>query len=90
MGEKITETAEPPNLTSPDTRDAVPVEDELKTEYMQGWALATLVLAFMSISFVLALDNTILGSVSSTANPLSADATVQLLQYPRVRATSKA
>ena len=90
MGEKITETAEPPNLTSPDTRDAVPVEDELKTEYMQGWALATLVLAFMSISFVLALDNTILGSVSSTANPLSAVATVQLLQYPRVRATSKA
>lgn len=31
-------------------------------EYLRGWALAALTLAFMSICFVLALDNTILGS----------------------------
>jgi hypothetical protein len=29
--------------------------------YLEGWALISLTLAFMSISFVLALDNTILG-----------------------------
>lgn len=32
------------------------------TKHMQGWALASLTLAFMSICFVLAIDNTILGS----------------------------
>ena len=36
-------------------------EEEPVVEYMQGWALASLTLAFMSICFVLALDNTILG-----------------------------
>jgi hypothetical protein len=30
---------------------------------MQGWALASLTLAFMSICLVLAIDNTILGSL---------------------------
>ena len=37
-------------------------ESEEHREYMRGWALACLTLAFMSICFVLALDNTILGS----------------------------
>ncbi|EPS25878.1 hypothetical protein PDE_00814 [Penicillium oxalicum 114-2] len=40
-------------------------EDQPETRYMQGWALASLTLAFMSICLVLAIDNTIL----STAIP---------------------
>jgi hypothetical protein len=35
-------------------------DDQPETRYMQGWALASLTLAFMSICFVLAIDNTIL------------------------------
>lgn len=40
-------------------------EEEQDAKYMQGWALVSLTVAFMSISFVLALDNTILGTTSS-------------------------
>lgn len=36
-------------------------DEEHATEHMQGSALASLSLAFMSVCFVLALDNTILG-----------------------------
>lgn len=36
-------------------------EEQPETGYMQGWALASLTLAFMSICLVLAIDNTILG-----------------------------
>lgn len=32
------------------------------TEYLQGWALIWLTVAFMTVCFVLALDNSILGS----------------------------
>jgi hypothetical protein len=37
-------------------------QSEEEHEYMRGWALTSLTMAFMSICFVLALDNTILGS----------------------------
>jgi len=37
-------------------------EEQRTTGHMHGWALASLTLAFMSICFVLALDNTILDS----------------------------
>lgn len=37
-------------------------EEQHAAGHMQGWVLASLTLAFMSICFVLALDNTILGS----------------------------
>ncbi|KAJ5261162.1 hypothetical protein N7478_011757 [Penicillium angulare] len=40
-------------------------EDQPETTYMEGWALASLTVAFMAICFILALDNTIL----STAIP---------------------
>ncbi|GFF95399.1 putative HC-toxin efflux carrier TOXA [Aspergillus udagawae] len=37
-------------------------EEQPATGYMQGWALASLTLAFMSICLVLAIDNTILAT----------------------------
>ncbi|KAI1860404.1 uncharacterized protein JN550_011556 [Neoarthrinium moseri] len=37
-------------------------EEDHVAQYMQGWALASLTLAFTSICFVLALDNTILAT----------------------------
>lgn len=37
-------------------------EEQRTAGHMHGWALASLTLAFMSVCFVLALDNTILGS----------------------------
>ncbi|KAJ5116845.1 hypothetical protein N7456_001193 [Penicillium angulare] len=40
-------------------------EDQPETAYMEGWALASLTVAFMAICLILALDNTIL----STAIP---------------------
>ena len=37
-------------------------EEKHEAQHLQGWALASLTVAFMCIGFVLALDNTILGS----------------------------
>ncbi|KAJ0160977.1 putative HC-toxin efflux carrier TOXA [Colletotrichum tanaceti] len=37
-------------------------QEQHTAEHMQGWALASLTLAFMSVCFVLALDNTILAT----------------------------
>lgn len=37
-------------------------EDQPETAYMEGWALASLTVAFMAICLILALDNTILCS----------------------------
>ncbi|KAH7322469.1 major facilitator superfamily domain-containing protein [Stachybotrys elegans] len=62
MEEKATETATLPTTTALNSHDVEHVDEEPKGGYMQGWALGTLVLAFMSISFVLALDNTILAT----------------------------
>jgi hypothetical protein len=42
-------------------------EEQPATQHMQGWALTFLTIAFMSICFVLAIDNTILGSYLSRA-----------------------
>ncbi|KAL4890594.1 MFS general substrate transporter [Aspergillus ambiguus] len=58
------ETARPAGLTT-DGTDTKKDEEQPATRYMQGWALASLTAAFMSICFVLAIDNTIL----STAIP---------------------
>lgn len=55
------ETSRPAGVTV-DVTDTWQSEEQLATQYMQGWALASLTLAFMSICFVLAIDNTILGS----------------------------
>lgn len=44
-------------------------EDQPETRYMQGWALASLTLAFMSICLVLAIDNTILCLYFSMIRP---------------------
>ncbi|KAF2705149.1 MFS general substrate transporter [Pleomassaria siparia CBS 279.74] len=58
------ETSRPAGVTA-DVTDTQQSEEQPATEHMQGWALASLTLAFMSICFVLAIDNTIL----STAIP---------------------
>lgn len=68
----ITKTAESMASIAAETRGRVGVtadmadnpqsEEKHSAEYLQGWALTSLTLAFMSICFVLALDNTILGS----------------------------
>jgi hypothetical protein len=42
-------------VTNTEESEVLPI-----TGYMQGWALASLTLAFMSICLVLAIDNTIL------------------------------
>ena len=44
-------------------------DDLPETRYMQGWALASLTLAFMSICLVLAIDNTILCLCFSMIRP---------------------
>jgi hydrogenase/urease accessory protein HupE len=51
-------TSPPVGMTA-HTSDAQQTKDQ--HEYMRGWALASLTLAFMSICFVQALDNTNLG-----------------------------
>lgn len=58
--ETISPVDESPNVTDT-TRSS---GERPATQYMQGWALASLTLAFMSICFVLAIDNTVLGSYS--------------------------
>lgn len=57
----VSESAPPGGLTA-DGTDTHESEEQPTTEYMQGWALVSLTAAFMSICFVLAIDNTILGS----------------------------
>lgn len=37
-------------------------QEQQPNTHLQGWALISLVIAFMAICFVLALDNTILGT----------------------------
>lgn len=64
MEEKTTETVTPLKAAAHNTHDVEHIHEEPKAGYMQGWALGTLVMAFMSISLVLALDNTILGPAS--------------------------
>lgn len=39
-----------------------PSQDQRPNTHLQGWALVSLTIAFMAICFVLALDNTILGT----------------------------
>ncbi|KAL0930159.1 MFS transporter [Colletotrichum truncatum] len=55
------ETPHPLEQTA-DVVDNQQSEQKQATEHMKGWALASLTLAFMSICFVLALDNTILAT----------------------------
>ncbi|KAH8722588.1 major facilitator superfamily domain-containing protein [Phaeosphaeriaceae sp. PMI808] len=55
------ETARPSEAIA-DVTDTQQSEEQPATEHMQGWALASLTLAFMSICFVLAIDNTILAT----------------------------
>ena len=50
---------------NPDLAETQPSEEQPATKHVQGWALASLTIAFMSICFVLAIDNTILGSYLS-------------------------
>ncbi|GFG16265.1 putative HC-toxin efflux carrier TOXA [Aspergillus udagawae] len=56
MMEIASETTRPAGATTDVT------EEQPATGYMQGWALASLTLAFMSICLVLAIDNTILAT----------------------------
>ncbi|OBR12567.1 MFS transporter [Colletotrichum higginsianum IMI 349063] len=55
------ETSRPAGVTA-DGIDNQQSEGQHAAEHMQGWALASLTLAFMSVCFVLALDNTILAT----------------------------
>lgn len=57
-------TPEParPNGVTAGVTDTEDNAEQPATGYMHGWALASLTVAFMSICFVLAIDNTILGS----------------------------
>ncbi|KAJ5804923.1 hypothetical protein N7474_010810 [Penicillium riverlandense] len=55
----------PPTEGNTGVTNTKDTDDQPETRYMQGWALASLTLAFMSICLVLAIDNTIL----STAIP---------------------
>lgn len=61
MLESVPETARPAAEKSGAT-NTEQSEEQPATGYMQGWALASLTAAFMAICFVLAIDNTILGS----------------------------
>jgi hypothetical protein len=61
MMEPLSNSA-PPGEVTVDGTNTQESEEHPTTEYMQGWALALLTVAFMSICFVLAIDNTILGS----------------------------
>ncbi|WQF80414.1 Putative major facilitator superfamily, MFS transporter superfamily [Colletotrichum destructivum] len=56
-----TETSRPAGVTA-DGIDNQQSEEQHAAEHMQGWALASLTMAFMSVCFVLALDNTILAT----------------------------
>ena len=56
------ESTRPAGVTT-DVMNTKESEEQPTTGYMQGWALASLTLAFMSICLVLAIDNTILGSL---------------------------
>lgn len=58
--EITTETVRPAEEVTANT-DQKQSDDPPATGYMHGWALASLTVAFMSICFVLAIDNTILG-----------------------------
>ncbi|KAJ5381633.1 uncharacterized protein N7496_004061 [Penicillium cataractarum] len=64
MMEIAPETTHPAGVTTV-VHNTEESEEQPATGYMQGWALASLTLAFMSICLVLAIDNTIL----STAIP---------------------
>jgi hypothetical protein len=61
MMEIASETARPAGVTT-DVTNTKESEGQPATGYMDGWALASLTLAFMAICLVLAIDNTILGS----------------------------
>ncbi|KAA8613358.1 ProP Permease of the major facilitator superfamily [Pyrenophora tritici-repentis] len=51
-----------PAGTNPDLAETQQSEEQPATKHIQGWALASLTIAFMSICFVLAIDNTILAT----------------------------
>uniref|UniRef100_P9WEH4 MFS-type transporter ltbE n=1 Tax=Aspergillus luteorubrus TaxID=2715282 RepID=LTBE_ASPLT len=55
------ETTGPAGVTT-DVTNAEESTEQPATRYMQGWALASLTVAFMSICLVLAIDNTILAT----------------------------
>ncbi|CAI7611049.1 unnamed protein product [Penicillium manginii] len=61
MMEPLSNSA-PPGEVTVDGTNTQESEEHPTTEYMQGWALALLTVAFMSICFVLAIDNTILAT----------------------------
>ncbi|PKY00108.1 MFS general substrate transporter [Aspergillus campestris IBT 28561] len=61
MMESAPESARPDGVTA-DVTDIEDNEEQPETGYMHGWALASLTVAFMSICFVLAIDNTILAT----------------------------
>lgn len=61
MASIASETVQPTGTTT-EVTDTQQSEEQPATKYMQGWALASLTLAFMSICFVLAIDNTILAT----------------------------
>ncbi|UQC76536.1 MFS transporter [Colletotrichum lupini] len=71
----LSETLLDKKMTTDPTKSSPPVEatanqlenpqnegEQQTTAHMQGWALASLTIAFMAICFVLALDNTILAT----------------------------
>ncbi|KAJ5150849.1 uncharacterized protein N7482_010101 [Penicillium canariense] len=62
------ETTRPDGLTA-DITSTNESEEQPATGYMQGWALACLTLAFMSICLVLAIDNTILYGTAADLRP---------------------
>ncbi|KAL4751942.1 hypothetical protein BDW72DRAFT_172484 [Aspergillus terricola var. indicus] len=61
MIETAPETTRPAGVDT-NVTDTKESEEQPATGYMQGWALASLTVAFMSICFILAIDNTILAT----------------------------
>lgn len=89
--EIATETTRPAAVTT-NVTNANENEEQPATGYMHGWALASLTLAFMSICLVLAIDNTILGSLfpQSGGRSIRPDCRTKQRRYHISPATSKA
>lgn len=92
MLEIATEFTRPEEATTGATNITWGNEVQPETAYMQGWALASLTLAFMCICLVLAIDNTILGSYfpNSGDGSIRPDCYTQRRRYPISQATSTA
>lgn len=91
MVEIATELTRPDEATTGST-NTKENEEQSETGYMQGWALASLTLAFMCICLVLAIDNTILGSYFRNYGDgsIRPDCYTQRRRYPISQATSTA